>query len=70
MLTHVDWLYTSVDPEKLKDWRNILSGNKEFNYIPKTTQAENRGIHLQMDFMCIVGVEDSEILIQIQQNCE
>ena len=31
------------DPETLKDWRNIISGDKEFNYIPKTTQAQNLG---------------------------
>jgi len=38
-----DSLYASVDPEKLKDWRNVISGNEEFKYIPKTTQAENLG---------------------------
>jgi hypothetical protein len=43
VLARVDPLYASVDPEELKDWRNIISGNKEFNYIPKTTQAENLG---------------------------
>ena len=36
-----------VNPETLKDWRNIISGDKEFNYIPKTSQAENLGKLLQ-----------------------
>ena len=40
MLPHVEELYASVDRE---DWRNIISGNEDFNYIPKTTQAENLG---------------------------
>lgn len=31
------------DPETLKDWRNVISGDKEFNYIPKTMQAQNLG---------------------------
>ena len=31
------------DLEMLKDWRNIISGDKEFNYVPKTTQAQNLG---------------------------
>jgi hypothetical protein len=31
------------DPETLKDWRNVISADKEFNYIPKTTQAQNLG---------------------------
>jgi hypothetical protein len=31
------------DLETLKDWRNVISGGKEFNYIPKTTQAQNLG---------------------------
>jgi hypothetical protein len=31
------------DPETLKDWRNVISASKEFNYIPKTTQAQNLG---------------------------
>jgi hypothetical protein len=43
MLPHIDRMYASVDREKLKDWRNIISGNEEFNYIPKTKQAENLG---------------------------
>jgi len=43
VLPHVDPFYASTDLEKLKDWRNIISGNKEFKYIPKTTQAENLG---------------------------
>jgi hypothetical protein len=30
-------------PETLKDWRNVISEDKEFNYIPKTTQAQNLG---------------------------
>jgi len=43
----IDPFYASVDREKLKDWRNIISGNEEFNYIPKTTQAKNLGILLR-----------------------
>jgi hypothetical protein len=43
VLPHIDQLYASVDREKLKDWRNIISENEEFNYIPKTTQAKNLG---------------------------
>jgi hypothetical protein len=43
VLPHLDEFYASVDRAKLEDWRNIISGNKEFKYIPKTTQAENLG---------------------------
>jgi hypothetical protein len=43
MLPLVDQLYASEDREKLKDWRNIIKGNEEFNYIPRTTQAKNLG---------------------------
>ena len=43
VLPHVDPFYASVDREELKDWRNIIKGNEEFNYIPRTTQAENLG---------------------------
>lgn len=43
VLPQIDRFYTSVDPEKLKDWRNIIAGNKEFKYSPKTMQTENLG---------------------------
>jgi hypothetical protein len=34
-------LCISDDPGMLKDWRNVISADKESNYIPKTTQAQN-----------------------------
>jgi len=43
ILPLVDQLYASEDREKLKDWRNIIKGNEEFNYVPKTAQAKNLG---------------------------
>lgn len=43
VLPNLDEFYAPVDREKLKDWRNIISGNEEFRYIPKTTQADNMG---------------------------
>jgi hypothetical protein len=43
VLPQIDQLYASIDREALKDWRNIISQNEEFNYIPKTTQAKNLG---------------------------
>jgi hypothetical protein len=39
----VDPFYTSVNPEVLKDWRNIISEDEEFDYRPKTTQSKNLG---------------------------
>jgi hypothetical protein len=43
MLPKEDRLYASIDREALKDWRNIISESKEFNYIHKTTQSKNLG---------------------------
>jgi hypothetical protein len=31
------------DPKTLKDWRIVISGSKEFDYTPETTQAQNLG---------------------------
>jgi hypothetical protein len=43
MLPKKDRLYASIDREALKDWRNIISESKEFNYITKTMQSKNLG---------------------------
>jgi predicted transcriptional regulator len=43
VLAH-DRLYASVAQEERKDWRNIISANKEFNYIPETAGSTRQKI--------------------------
>jgi hypothetical protein len=43
VLPHVDPFYASINLETLKDWRNIITEDEEFNYRPKTTQSKNLG---------------------------